>query len=75
MQIGDMIYPKKYGQIPLPFMELKPAMIIAIEHVEPNEEDCQSDWTEKDGKRWIILSDGVIYAYSNWIVESFYECG
>ena len=73
MEVGDMIYPKKLTQSPLPFMELHPGVIIAKEYAEPDENDCQSEINEFDAIRWIILSEGEVYAYSHWIIESFYE--
>lgn len=77
MKVGDMIYPKdpekQTGQIPLPFWNSRPALIVAfVDYISEDTKDCQSDTIED--KRYLILEEGNLLYMTPFMLELFYEC-
>lgn len=76
MKSGDIIWPiirtnVQTGQLSLPLWGKNPAMLVhkeLYESIDPL--DCQSD---TEDWRWIVLHDGDILWFSEYLIEQFFE--
>jgi hypothetical protein len=77
MKEGDILWPKirtntETGQLALPLWGTNPAMLVQKElykSIDPV--DCQSDIEDW---RWVVLHDGDMLWFSEYLIEQFFEC-
>jgi hypothetical protein len=76
MKAGDILWPKartntKTGQLALPLWGVNPAILVRKElYSSPDPADCQSDIEDW---RWVVLQDGDIMWFSEYLIEQFFE--
>lgn len=76
MKSGDILWPKvrtnrQTGQLALPLWGSTPAVLVRREiykSVDPS--DCQSD---VEDWRWVVLHNGDVLWFSEYLLEQFFE--